>query len=98
MLHDVAELRSAKSQNRQPVLSRIPNGVNTGNPLQREEQIMKWQWEELNDIEAGETFTLNEILVYKLKLQILTRLNSFDKVKGAQVLASVVNPANNKEE
>ncbi len=98
VFHDISEIRSAKAQNRQPALIRVPNRVVSGNPLQREEQILKWQWEELDNIESGQTFTLTVILVYKLRLQILTRLNSFDKVKGAEVLASVVNPAKNKEE
>ena len=95
--HDLSEIRSAKAEKRQPKLERLPKRVITGNPLEREEQIMKWQWEELDTIEAGKTFTLTEVLVYKLKLQIISRLHSFDKEKGAQVLASVVNPSKNKE-
>ena len=63
----------------------------------REEQIMQWQWEELDTIEAGKTFTFTEVVVYKLKLQIIIRLHSFDKEKGAQVLSSVVNPSKNME-
>ncbi len=94
---DLSEIRNAKAQKRQPQLERLPKTVITGNPLLREEQIMQWQWEELDTIEAGKTFTLTEVLVYKLKLQIISRLHSFDKEKGAQVLASVVNPSKNKE-
>ena len=95
--NDLTEIRDAKAQKRQPKLERLPKTVLTGNPLVREEQIMQWQWEELNTIEAGKTFTFTEVLVYKLKLQIISRLHSFDKEKGAQVLASVVNPSKNKE-
>lgn len=94
---DLSEIRNAKVQKRQPQLERLPKTVLSGNPLLREEQIMQWQWEELDTIEAGKTFTLTEVLVYKLKLQIISRLHSFDKEKGAQVLASVVNPSKNKE-
>jgi hypothetical protein len=96
--HDLIEVRNAKLQNRQAKFERMPKQVLAGNPLLREEKLMKWQWEELDTIEAGKTFTLTEVMVYKLKLQILLRLHSFDKNKGAEVLASVVNPSKNMKE
>lgn len=95
--HDISEFRNAKTQKRQPKFNRMPVTVITGNPLEREKQIMKWQWEELDNIEAGKTFTLTEVMVYKLKLQIVSRLHSFNKTKGAQILESVVNPSKNRE-
>ena len=98
MKQDLNEVRSAKLQDRQAKFGRLPKAVFSGNPLQREENILKWQWEELGAIEAGKTFTFTEVLVYKLKLQILLRLHSFDKNKGAKVLASVVNPVKNEED
>ncbi len=94
---DLSEVRTAKAQSRQAKPERLPLNALRGNPLEREMQIMQWQWEELQDIEAGKTFTLTEVLVYKLKLQLVERLYSFNKVKGAEVLASVVNPGKNKE-
>lgn len=94
---DLSEVRAAKAQNRQPKPERLPQNALRGNPLEREMNIMQWQWEELQDIEAGKTFTLTEVLVYKLKLQLVERLYSFNNRKGAEVLASVVNPAKNRE-
>lgn len=94
---DLSEIREAKVQNRQAKPERMPNSLLRGNPLEREKNIMQWQWEELQDIEAGKIFTLTEVLVYKLKLQLVERLHSFDKNNGAEVLASVVNPGKNKE-
>ncbi len=94
---DLSEVRNAKKQSRQAKPERLPLSALKGNPLEREMNIMQWQWEELQDIEAGKTFTLTEVLVYKLKLQLVERLYSFNKVKGAEVLASVVNPGKNKE-
>lgn len=95
---DLSEAREAKEQSRQVKTERMPNSVLLGNPLEREMNIMQWQWEELQDIEAGKTFTLTEVLVYKLKLQLVERLYSFDENKGAEVLASVVNPEKNMED
>lgn len=95
---DLSEVREAKAQNRQAKPEHMPQAALKGNPLEREMNMMRWQWEKLQDIEAGKTFTLTEVLVYKLKLQILERLNSFDQNKGAKVLASVVNPGKNMED
>ncbi|WP_430815474.1 DUF2764 family protein [Carboxylicivirga sp. RSCT41] len=97
MKEDMAELRAAKAQRRTPSLGRLPITVVHANPLEREKLIMRWQWEELDTIVAGESFTLTEVMVYKLRLQILNRLNSFDKERGSEVLASVVNPPKKKE-
>ncbi|WP_319590031.1 DUF2764 family protein [uncultured Draconibacterium sp.] len=95
---DLSEVREAKAQNRQAKPERMPNALLRGNPMEREMNILQWQWEELQDIEAGKTFTLTEVLVYKLKLQLVERLYSFDEIRGAEVLASVVNPGKNKED
>ncbi|QIA09094.1 DUF2764 family protein [Draconibacterium halophilum] len=95
---DLSEIREAKAKNRQAKTERLPKKALKGNPLEREMNIMHWQWEELQDIEAGKTFTLTEVLVYKLKLQLVERMYSFDKKKGAKVLASVVDPGKNKED
>lgn len=94
--HDLTEVRHARTQNRQPRLERLPLGTLTGNPLEREKKILQYEWEELDTIEAGKTFTMTEVIVYKLKLQILIRLHSFNVEKGAQVLASIVNPSTKK--
>jgi len=98
MKEDMAELRAAKAQRRTPSLAQLPLAVVHANPLEREKLIMRWQWEELDTIVSGESFTLTEVMVYKLRLQILNRLNSFNKERGSQVLASVVNPPKKKEE
>ncbi|MCG6191119.1 DUF2764 family protein [Maribellus maritimus] len=95
---DQAEVRKAKLQNRQAQPERLPKSALSGNPLEREIKILQWQWQELLDMEAGKTFTLIEVLVYKLKLQIVSRLYSFDPKKGAEVLASVVDPVKNRKD
>jgi hypothetical protein len=89
---DVKEIRKARVEKRTPNLQVLPNEVISKNPLECEKAIMKWQWDELSSIEAGEHFSFTAILVYKLKLQILSRLKSFQVEKGKQVLQAVVNP------
>lgn len=96
--HDLAEIRKAISQNRTPRLMVLPPKIIALNPLEREQQIMQWQWDKLDILESGKTFTFTQVVIYKLKLQILCRLNSFNETMGAEVLASVVSPSLKTEE
>ncbi len=93
--NDKILIRNAKQQNQHPNTKVITKSVNEENPLEREKTIMKMQWDELSSIEFGESFSFNEIMIYKLKLQILHRLNSFQKEKGMAVFQSLVNSQNN---
>ena len=95
---DIAEMRLARNENRLPKTEFLSHEIMNANPLEREQEIMKRMWDELESIEVGKTFTFTEVVVYKLKLQVLIRLNSFNKKRGAEVLASVVNPNNNEED
>lgn len=90
---DLAEIRSAKSQNKTPRLNCLPRDVASKNPLEREIEILKWQWQELDTLESGSTFSFKQVLAYKMRLQILLRLQSFNAENGAEVLASVVDPS-----
>jgi len=95
---DVLEIRNAKINERSPAVSTLPKTVLEQNALEREKSIMKWQWEQLTNIDSGEMFSITQICVYKLKLQILHRLNSFSAEKGLEILESVVNPTIKMEE
>lgn len=94
---DIAEIRNAREQGRNPVLTALTSMFMEKNPLEREKHLMKWQWDELTDIEADQYFTFTKVLIYKLKLQILYRLQSFNQQKGEQVLHSIIGPSKRKE-
>lgn len=94
---DISEIRKAKTHSRQPKLKRLPKTVTSGNPLEREQKIMQYQWEELVSFESGKTFTLTEVIMYKLKLQILHRMDSFNCKRGEQILESVISPSKKRE-
>lgn len=98
MYQDIAEIRLSKEQSQNPNLNRLPKSIIGMNPLDREKTIMKWQWEELESAAFGQTFSFKQVLVYKLQLQILCRLKSFNTKKGLEVLDSVVNPSKNVKE
>lgn len=89
---DKAAIRTAKKQKHTPKVEMLPKTVVNENPLEREKSIMQKQWDELTSLEAGVPFSLNQVLIYKLKLQLLHRLHSFDTQKGAAIFASVVQP------
>lgn len=94
---DLSEIREARIRKRSPKLLSLQSIILDANPLEREKRIMQWQWDELEALESGETFTLTEVLVYQLKLQIVCRLHSFNVERGAEVLASVIDPSAKEE-
>jgi hypothetical protein len=46
---------------------------------------------------VGKAFTLSDVIVYKMKLELLFRAMSFDAEKGAAVMSSVFNPSKKEE-
>ena len=95
---EITRIREARIRNEKAGTGLLPASVLEANPLDRELQIMQWQWEKLEDIQAGKAFTLDEVIVYKLKLELLFRLQSFNVERGTAVLDSVVNPRKKKED
>ena len=98
LLKDISEIRDSRTEKRPAKLALLPDSVLEANPLDREMEIMQWQWENLDAIVASKSFTLTEVIVYKLKLQLLFRIHSFSTERGVSVLDSVVNPTKKKEE
>lgn len=95
---DKLEIRRAKRQSRTPNIFTIPVRAIEKNPLELEQYLMKTLWEELDSIDSMEQFTLTEVFVYKLKLQILERLDSFNTEKGIEIFDKVVYPVQEKIE
>ncbi len=98
MKKDLIEIRKARAARRQPKPDYLPESVLEGNPLDRELQILRWQWEKLDSMAVGKNFTLADVIVYKMKLQLLFRIQSFKAERGAAVMASVFKPSKKKEE
>jgi len=53
-------------------------------PLLMEQEFEKSRWRFLDNEEAKYDFDINSLVIYYLKLQILERLDSFDKEKGEE--------------
>jgi hypothetical protein len=56
-----------------------------GTPLEKEIQLMRYQWEKLEDFAAGHFYDFESLFTYKIKLLILLRWWSFDDVKGLAI-------------
>jgi hypothetical protein len=95
--NDLSELRAAKWQKRTPELINLSQSIMELDPYERELAIIRWEWDELTAMEVGANFTMTELIVYKLKLELVHRIYSFNENSGAKVLDSVVNPTQNSE-
>jgi len=98
LLKDISEIRNSRTEKRQASLAHLPATVLELNPLDREIQIIQWQWENLDALVSGKSFTLTDVIIYKLKLQLLFRMHSFSIERGECVLDSVVNPDKKKKD
>lgn len=56
-----------------------------GNPLEIEIRLLRLRWDFLEEQEVGHHFDFDLLVLYYLKLQILRRLATFDKIKGLEV-------------
>jgi len=55
-----------------------------GNPLQIQINLLFLRWRFLNNLEFGHYSDLDFLVIYLLKLQILLRRRSFDKISGSE--------------
>ncbi len=53
-----------------------------GNPLEEEIQLLKWQWNKLDELSIGHYADFGALALYKLKLLLLLRWWGFDQKKG----------------
>ncbi len=53
-----------------------------GTPLEQEVQLMKYQWERLEELSSGHYADLEALILYKLKLLLLLRWWNFDARLG----------------
>jgi len=60
-----------------------------GNPLEVENKLLLLRWQFIEEKEKDNYFNLDFIICYFLKLQVLERLFTFDKIKGTAVFDSL---------
>lgn len=62
----------------------------------RERRLDAMKWELLDDVTFADIFSINAMMVYLLKLQILERWARLDKLQGEQKFRSIVHGLNNE--
>ena len=81
--NEIKQMRiSQKESDEKSSKSSLEKLIGQGTPLEKEVQIMKYQWEKLEDLSVGHFADLEELIAYKIKLMILTRWWSFQTEKG----------------
>jgi len=58
-------------------------------PLLMEQALARIRWSRLDELEAGNFFDVNFLVLYFLKLQIIERLKLFDKANGEKMFQGV---------
>jgi len=82
--------RKARKQEKEYRLSGALGQIfSEGNPLDIEKGILRLRWEFLDEKETFHHFDLNFIVIYFLKMQLVLRLSSFDKEKGAEIFGEL---------
>ncbi|WP_370391350.1 DUF2764 family protein [uncultured Winogradskyella sp.] len=57
----------------------------SNNPLKAEEQLLKLQWDKLEELSIGHYSDLAALFIYKLKLELLVRWWSFNEEVGLNI-------------
>jgi hypothetical protein len=80
---EIRQLRlSRKKSMEAPSVKNALLPLNPGDPLEEEVQLLKWQWNKLEDLSIGHYSDFEALCAYKLKLLILLQWWSFDQEKG----------------
>ncbi|MGB5663299.1 hypothetical protein [Eudoraea sp.] len=79
---DIEQLRISRkngleSTTKKPSLPLVP-----GTPLEEEIQLLKWQWDKLEELSIGHYADFGALVIYKLKLLLLLRWWGFDQEQG----------------
>lgn len=79
----IQKLRVDRKSGLEPSAAKNPSfPLTPGTPLEEEIQLMKWQWDKLEELSIGHYADFGALCIYKLKLLILIRWWSFDPKRG----------------
>lgn len=83
--NDIAQWRKAQKMGQEYKPLSFPlSTIKDGNPLEIEKKLLKLRWEYIDEIERAHHFDMAYVILYLLKLQILTKLFTYDKELGLQ--------------
>lgn len=79
---DIRQLRISRKNGEDPMTKKTKLPLVPGNPLQEELQLLKWQWDKLEELSIGHYTDFGALVIYKLKLSLLLRWWGFDQERG----------------
>ncbi|HDP97974.1 MAG TPA: DUF2764 family protein [bacterium] len=80
---DIARFREARKKETDYKPAAIPAAIlKEGNPLQVEQKLLELRWNVIDEMQRDHHFDLAFLILYYLKLQILTRYFTFNKEEG----------------
>ena len=82
---ELAEFRKARKEGHGFKSDLFPETITKEkNPLEAEKELMRIRWEFIEELKTSHHFDFGFLVLYYLELQILARLESFDKEEGMQ--------------
>jgi hypothetical protein len=81
--------KSQQEKEGKTVKNKLEEIIGEGTPLEKEIQIMKYQWNELEELSAGHFADVEALFTYKIKLMILLRWWSFKMEKGFEKFTQI---------
>jgi len=82
---DLALWREARKKSRDYKPAMFPvSAVREGNPLEKEQSLLRLRWQFISTLEQGHHFDFDYIALYYMKLQIQDRLSLFEPEKGLE--------------
>lgn len=67
-----------------------PTVLREGNPLEIEKKLLRLRWQRIEELEFGHYADLEFLALYYLRLQILLRLQQFDKEAGKVKFKTII--------
>ena len=82
---ELAEFRQAQKEGHGFKSTMFPETLTKeNNPLQAEKELMRIRWEYIEELKTGHHFDFGFLVLYYLELQILARIEAFDKDEGME--------------
>lgn len=88
----VASLRQARREGQEKAVKEKEQILTPGTPLEEEVQLLRRQWEALEEISIGHYADFAALLAYKLKLLLLLRWWEFTPDQGLEVFSQITKP------
>lgn len=88
---DLQQLRISRKNGLESGVEKSSLPLVPGTPLDEEIQLLKWQWDKLEELSIGHYTDFEALSLYKLKLLLLLRWWAFDREQGFAIFLNSTN-------